>query len=139
MNPHRHHRSADFRGGPIAPQFPGRERLGESPKPDHHTAALCKQVRRIVSTVLSGECGDPVLQDLLVEQVAPAPNASRLLITLFVRRPYATLVELLVRLDAVKGLLRARIAEGTVRKRVPELAFLVLPIGALPEPEGEQP
>jgi len=129
-------RPAEFRGGPIIPQFSGREGFREGPKPDYHSAALCKQVLRIVSGVLSGECGDALLQALVVERVVPAPNAGRLMIMVIARGDGAP-AELLVRLEAVKRMLRARIAEGIVRKRVPELTFLVLPAGVSQDREEE--
>ena len=95
-------------------------------KPDHHTRALCKQVQRTLSTVLSGECADPLLQDLMVLAVLPAPNAGHLLVIVAPRTVDATLAEALERLSKVTPLLRARIAQDTTRKRTPGLSFNVL-------------
>jgi ribosome-binding factor A len=95
-------------------------------KPDHHTRALCKLVRRTLSTVLAGECADPLLQDLLVLAVLPAPNAGHLLVVVAPRTVDTTLAEALERLAKVTPLLRARIAQDTTRKRTPELSFDVL-------------
>jgi ribosome-binding factor A len=95
-------------------------------KPDHHTRALCKQVQRTLLTVLSGECADPLLQDLLVLAVLPAPNAGHLLVVVAPRSADITLVEALERLRKVTPLLRARIAQDTARKRTPDLSFNVL-------------
>ena len=109
------------------------------PKPDHHTRALCKQVQRTLATVLSGECADPLLQDLLVLSVLPAPNAGHLLVVVAPRSVDATLIDFLERLRKVTPLLRARIAQETTRKRTPELSFDVLGKGVLsleaPPPE----
>src|SRR4051812_40937779 len=70
-------------GGPVRPVFDEDGSGGE--KPDYKTAALCKQVGRVVGMVLSGECGDPVLQGLVVQEVLPAPNAGRMLVRVMVR------------------------------------------------------
>ena len=123
-------------GGPVRPVFDSRHSGSE--KPDYKTAALCKQVRRAISLTLSGECGDPALQSLVVEDVLPAPNAGRLLVRL--RAPGAhgheAIIDLLQRLECVRGVLRACIAESIARKRTPELAFDILPMGPVPR-EGE--
>lgn len=111
-------------------------------KPDHHTRALCKQVQRTLSTVLSGECADPLLQDLLVLAVLPAPNAGHLLVVVAPRTVDTTLAETLERLAKVTPLLRARIAQDTTRKRTPVLSFDVLGKGLAslepPPAEDEQ-
>ena len=75
---------------------------------------------------MSGECSDEVLQDLMVLSVVPAPNAGHLLVTVALRTQEVGLVEVLERLGRVEGLLRARVAGDTVRKRVPRLSFEVL-------------
>jgi ribosome-binding factor A len=100
-------------------------------KPEHHTRALCKQVQRTLTAVLGGECADPVLQDLLVLAVLPAPNAGHLLAIVSPRSIEATLADCLERLSKVTPLLRARIAQDTTRKRTPQLSFDVLGRGVL--------
>jgi len=100
-------------------------------KPEHHTRALCKQVQRTLSTALSGECGDPLLRDLLVLAVLPAPNAGHLLVVVAPRTVEATLAEFLEQLARVTPFLRARIAQDTIRKRTPELSFDVLGKGVV--------
>lgn len=96
------------------------------PKPDYHTQALCKVVMRTLTTALSGQCADPLLQDLLVLAVYPAPNAGHLLVVVSPRIGEATLADYLDRLARVTPLLRAQIAQDTARKRTPELSFDVL-------------
>ncbi len=129
----RHGRSAGGRGGrggPVRPIF-GEHDHGRGDKPDYKTAALCKQVRRIVGMVLTGECGDPLLQSLIVDEVFPAPHATRLLVCVLLPTPVEdgpTVIDVLQRLAHVEGLLRARVGEGIVRKRTPELTFEVIPI-----------
>src|SRR5438132_6221067 len=44
---------------------------------------LCKQVAQTLGSVLSGECGDDRLRDLLVDSVLPAPDSTRLLVTVY--------------------------------------------------------
>ena len=45
------------------------------------TLQLCKQVERTLSLVLTGECSDDVLRDLLVTSVEPIDGTSQLLVT----------------------------------------------------------
>ncbi len=98
-------------------------------KPDYKTLALCKQVFRTLSCVLAGECGDPVLQDLTVAAVLPAPNAGHLVVVLRAGSVSGQLsmAQVLMRLEQVHSMLRARVAEAIVRKRAPELSFQILP------------
>ena len=130
-------RRAGEMGGPLRPVFEARHGLGD--KPDYKTAALCKQVRRALSLALLGECGDPVLQSLIVDDVLPAPNASRMLVRVLLpaRAGNPGVIELLQRLAAVEGMLRASVGAAIARKRTPELAFDIVPMGAVPLEEGE--
>jgi len=117
--------------------FEDGERFGG--KPDYKTAALCKQVRRSVAMTLAGECGDEVLQSLIVDDVLPAPNAGRLLVRVILRSgdPTLTTIAVMERLAKVQGLLRGRIGEVIVRKRTPELSFEVMVLH--PRAAGEGP
>jgi hypothetical protein len=125
-------------GGPLRPVFEDRSG-GWDDKPDYKTAALCKQVRRIVQLALSGECGDPVLQELIVDEVLPAPSAGRLLVRVMlrVRDGGPGVIDVLQRLASVEGMLRASVGAGIARKRTPELVFDVVPIGAAAAEDGE--
>jgi ribosome-binding factor A len=130
--------SRDRLGGGLRPVFHDHSRAD---KTDYKTAALCKQVRRILGMVLAGECGDPLLQSLLVEDVLPAPSAGRLLVRLLLPEGAGGgVIECLQRLELVEGLLRARIAETIARKRTPELAFEIVPFHShvVPPPAGEE-
>jgi len=109
--------------------MPSFEVSGRDERPDYKTLALCKQAQRSISLTLMGECGDEVLQSLVVGEVVPAPNAGRLLVTVMLRADVATLADVLQRLDAVQGLLRTRLAESISRKRAPEITFAVMPLG----------
>jgi len=109
-------------------QDPFLEALAGGHKPDYKTMSLCKLVRRIVQTALTGEVADEILQDLAVLEVQPAPNAGRLMVVLMQGRLTAdtSLDDIHARLDRVQGLLRSEIAQSTARKRTPELAFMVM-------------
>lgn len=94
---------------------------------DHKTLRLCDQVSKALALALAGECGDPILQSLNVESVAPAPDASRLLVTVGLTDPTAGLADILDRLERAKGLLRSEVARAITRKKAPDLAFRIAP------------
>jgi ribosome-binding factor A len=91
---------------------------------DHKTAQLCRQVFRAVSLGLA-ECGDEVLRELVVHDVEPAPDASRLLVSVgFSAAASArSVVEVLERLGEASSFLRREVAGAITRKRAPELMF----------------
>jgi ribosome-binding factor A len=78
--------------------------------------------------VLSGECGDDLLQSLQVVAVDPAPDASQLVVTVRAGLPGEGVdpAEVLSRLNAVMGKLRCEVATAITRKRAPKLVFRVL-------------
>jgi ribosome-binding factor A len=92
---------------------------------DRKVKQLCKQVERAVAAAL-GDCADDALVDAFVTEVAPAPDARRLAVTVCVG---ATVDPDRVReaLRAATSFLRSRIAGEIHRKRVPEIAFDVRP------------
>jgi ribosome-binding factor A len=96
-------------------------------KTDRKTLQLCRQVAETLSQVLSGECGDDVLQSLQVVSVQPAPNASQLLVlvspTVIDSVDAATI---LTHLEAANGRLRSEVAAAIVRRRAPKLMFQVV-------------
>ena len=113
-------------------QLNSRRRTGRS-RPGRHashkTMQLCRQVQRALSLSL-GDCHDDVLQSLYVDAVAPAPDASRLLVRLIVPKAVeVSAAEILARLERVEPKLRADVASAITRKRAPELTFLPLPDG----------
>ncbi len=88
---------------------------------------LCRQVERTLTTLLAGACGDDVLHELLVQSVIPAPDSTRLLVTLTRIRPDAVAVdEVLAHLQRAHGLLRHEVAAAIHRRKTPELTFHVL-------------
>ena len=110
--------------------------------PDRKTLQLCGQVRKTLDYVLSGETGDDLLRQLYVADVAPAPDASRLLATLAPIDPRADLdaAAVLDKLGFVQPMLRGAVARSINRKKVPDLTFtLAGPAFGLPDPGGPRP
>jgi ribosome-binding factor A len=97
-------------------------------KGDRKARQLCAQVAETLSLVLSGDCGDDLLQNLQVVAVDPAPDASQLVVTVRADVPgeRADPAEVLTRLNAVMGKLRCEVAAAITRKRAPKLVFRVL-------------
>jgi ribosome-binding factor A len=87
---------------------------------------LCGQVADTLALLLAGDSADDVLRDLLVETVRPAPNSSRLLVTVSPCVPDADLDPIRQALDRAHGRLRGEIASAIHRRRVPELMFRVV-------------
>jgi ribosome-binding factor A len=105
--------------------------LAKQPRPqkgDRKVRQLCAQVAETLSLVLSGECGDELLQNLEVLAVDPAPNASQLLVTVRLADADdpANSAEVSARLAAISGKLRCEVASAITRKRAPTLIFRVL-------------
>ena len=90
---------------------------------------LCAQVREILDHVFAWECGDPLLKGLMVTSVVPAPNSSRLLVSVCPPEELADQdpAQVLERLNGARGRLRSEIAAAIHRKRVPELSFRIQP------------
>jgi ribosome-binding factor A len=91
---------------------------------------LCGQVSKVLGCVLA-ECGDPLLFDLMIEDVSPAPDARRLRVS--VRPIWSTpeqerdLSLVLDRLNAQKVRFREEMGRAIRRRRLPDLWFLVMP------------
>lgn len=100
---------------------------------DRKAYQLCRQVSDTLNFVLSGDTGDDVLRGLYVDSVDPAPDASRLLVSVAPLDPNdQTPADVyLTRLMAVSGKLRSEVAASISRRKTPELAFRVIPA---PEP-----
>jgi ribosome-binding factor A len=90
------------------------------------THQLCAQVARALDYALAAVCEDDVLRDLLVVAVQPAPDASRLLVT--VTSALSAPCEptaVLARLERFASKLRSEVAAAIHRKKAPELTFRV--------------
>jgi ribosome-binding factor A len=103
--------------------FRRRESRRASPRHAHKDHQLCAQVAALVGAALA-ELEDPWLSCLNVATVAPAPDASRLLVTV-VDPDQHPADEVIARLFRLRGHLRSEVAVGITRKRAPELAFAV--------------
>jgi len=103
---------------------------------DHRLAGA---VRRAVQMGLA-DCGDPLLQALVVERVAPGPRGTRGVLRVEVSGAGVTgeaAALLPARLAAVGPRLRSEVARAVHRKRTPNLVFAVVPPGgATGETEG---
>src|SRR5688572_9760203 len=91
-------------------------------KPDQHrrphrkTLQLCSQVQRTLEYVLSGEMDDDVLRGLMVQEVRPAPDATRLLVTVIPLDDGVPAETILRRLAISSGRLRTEIARSINRR-----------------------
>jgi ribosome-binding factor A len=92
---------------------------------DRKALQLCHQVAETLEEVLA-ECGDAVLQDLRVLDVEPAPDASRLLVTVAVEEWQSQPVDpsrIHDHLARAAGHLRSEVAGAITRKRTPVLVY----------------
>jgi ribosome-binding factor A len=107
-------------------QFFGRR---SRPRVDRKAYQLCRQVSDTLNFVLSGDTGDDVLRGLYVDSVDPAPDSSRLLVSVAPLDPGdQTPAEVyLTKLIALSGKLRSEVAAAISRRKTPELVFRVIP------------
>jgi ribosome-binding factor A len=92
---------------------------------------MCGEIARTLSAVLAWESGDNVLRCLAVDAVEPAPDSTRVLVTVYIQTPLenADVGQVLERLHRSRGKLRTAVAAAIHRKRVPELVFRVRALG----------
>lgn len=95
---------------------------------------LASQVARVVDQLLAGELDDEVLRGLCVVSVTPAPDESRLMVTV---GPMAAGIavevpRVLERLAVAAPLIRTEVAASITRKKAPSLFFQVVPVFAEP-------
>lgn len=87
---------------------------------------LCAQVAQALDYAFAAVCDDDLLRDLLVVAVQPAPDESRLLITIgSAVAASCEPAQILARLQYLQGTLRSEVAAAIHRKKVPELTFCV--------------
>jgi ribosome-binding factor A len=89
---------------------------------DRKTLQLCRQVQRAL-TFAFGETGDDALLDVYVDDVQPAPDASRLLVSVHTGGDPLAVMQAL---DQHTGRLRSAVAEAITRRKAPELAWQVV-------------
>jgi ribosome-binding factor A len=86
---------------------------------------LCRQVAETLNLAL-GDCADPLLQELIVCEVRPCPDTSRLLVRVQSGTGAAVNPALAAeRLRAATGRLRGEVASAVHRRRAPDLLFQV--------------
>lgn len=88
---------------------------------------LCSQVGQALNYAFTAVCDDDVLRDLLVVAIQPAPDETRLLVS--VGSALGTRCDpsrVMSHLAQAQGKLRAEIAASIHRKKVPELAFRIV-------------
>jgi len=107
----------------------GRSERGFRPQRiDRKTLQLCGQIADTLNYVLSGELDDDVLRNLYVESVRPAPDASRLLVSVApldaadANRADQILQKLLIHTPRI----RSEVAQSIHRRKTPELSFVVV-------------
>ena len=94
---------------------------------ERKTRQLCREVERTLGVALSSS-RDSLVRDLSVMSVEPAPDGSRLMVTLYPAGALSVdVAELLAHLGELRGFLRQEIAQALQRKRTPELAFRIVP------------
>jgi ribosome-binding factor A len=97
-------------------------------KENRKAKQLCRQVAETLDQLLSGEMGDDILRGLRVIDVVPAPDASRLLVTLFADCDPTDFDQnrIELRLADCKGRLRCGIASAITRRKTPTLTFNIV-------------
>jgi ribosome-binding factor A len=95
----------------------------------HKDLQVCRQVHDVLTYALA-ELDDPMIDELVLAHVTPAPNAARVMVTL-VPSHSGIVVDsnaVLERLHEVAADLREEVASEVSRRRVPELVFRIATI-----------
>ncbi len=92
----------------------------------HKDLQLCRQVFDAL-TYAFAELDDPLIEQLVLASVVPAPSSSRVLVTLVPSRDDLDVDAAQAGLRRVHGELRQQVAGEITRKRVPELVFRIAP------------
>ena len=91
------------------------------------TLQLCGQVAEAINYAFAAVCNDDVLRELGVLAVLPAPDESRLLVTVGPTLPGpCDPAQVLAHVQQSLGKLRSEVAAAIHRKKVPELTFRVV-------------
>ena len=99
----------------------------EEDRPRNHRKdrQLCKQVFQALSMELACMQYRPWARDMYIERVEPAPDASRLLVSIsfFTPRDPSGASDALARLRRMTASMRQEVAAAICRKKTPELLF----------------
>lgn len=90
----------------------------------HKDLQVCRQVFDALTYALA-ELDDPVIDELVLVSVLPAPSAARVQVTLTPSTSSIDLDEALERLREAAPELRLEVAAEISRRRVPELVFRI--------------
>jgi ribosome-binding factor A len=90
----------------------------------HKDLQVCRQVFDALTYALA-EVDDPLIDELSIAAVTPAPSAARVEVTLVPSRYDFDVDEALARLAEIVDDLREEVAAEITRRRVPELAFRI--------------
>ncbi len=101
------------------------------------TRQLCRQVA-ITLEVAMAASHSPILRDLQLLTVTPAPNASHLQVVVAITSDQSlTDSQVMTELALYAGSLRSEVADAIQRRRTPELSFRCLPPPGRALLEGE--
>jgi ribosome-binding factor A len=95
-------------------------------KRENKDRQVCRQVFEALGLALA-DLDDPLIDDLVLVSVDPAPDASRVAVTFEAARADLDLDAARARLDELLPELRAEVASEVHRKRAPELLFRIAP------------
>lgn len=90
----------------------------------HKDLQVCRQVFDALTYALA-DLDDPVIDELVLASVTPAPSAARVLVTLVPSHDGLDLEDALARLHEAAPELREEVAAEVSRRRVPELTFRI--------------
>jgi ribosome-binding factor A len=90
---------------------------------EHKARQLCRQVQRALNLALAERGGDPILEQVYIDDVTPAPGCGHLLAH-FVAPPDPLVSDVLASLRRETPWLRAQVAAAISRKHAPELSFV---------------
>lgn len=99
---------------------------GRKGRHDHKDRQLCRQVFDALALALA-DYDDPVLDELVLDSVTPAPSAARVEVRFVPAHDRVDVEAALAKLDELAGELRAEVAAEVSRRKVPELVFRVQP------------
>ena len=94
---------------------------------NHKTLQLCRQIEQTLSYALADDPADDILLSLGIESVTPAPDASRVMVTVYIDDPDSDYEanEVLEHLTDNMDVFRDEIADAIHRRKLPELVFRV--------------
>jgi len=90
----------------------------------HKDLQVCRQVYDALTFALA-ELDDPLIDELVLVSVTPAPSAARVLVSLVPSHARIDRDAALARLHEVEPELREEVAAEISRRRVPELVFRI--------------